>query len=122
MLLLTVILILIGQSTSDGFYSTDKKKLSKLIECIYIGLFLLLPTLVTGTDFHYIAGLILFYLFARLSIYDLVYNITAKLSLNYVGRTSFIYDDFMRRLKDWQFWIFRIFFAFLAIIIYVKVL
>lgn len=117
-----LILILIAQASSDALFFLNKKKISKAIECLYIALFLILPVFVCCKDFNTMSALILLYLFIRLSIYDIAFNITAGLAINYIGNTSYIYDNFMGKLSGWQFWVFRIFFAIIATIIYLKVL
>lgn len=122
MLAMIIIVILIAQASSDALFFLKKKRLSKLIECLYIALFLILPVFLKSIDFHYMSALILFYLFARLAIYDIVFNLTAGLSINYVGNTSYIYDDFISKLKNWEFWVFKIGFGLIALVIYIKIL
>jgi hypothetical protein len=122
MIALILTLILIAQAISDSFAYFDKKRAQKVTECIVVALFLTTIYFTTPGDFRYLIGYYLVYLFYRLAIYDVVINLSHKFPINYVGTTSPVYDDFMKRLKGWEFWAFRIWFMILTIFIYIKVL
>ena len=63
MITLNLIVILIAQAVSDAFFFLNKKKLSKLIECLYIALFFVMPIFICCKDFKTISEIGLLYLF-----------------------------------------------------------
>lgn len=117
-----ILIILVLQAVSDAYFFTGNKPVSKLLECLYIVGFMLLPALVTNRTFKYISALLVFYLFLRMSVYDIAFNLAAGLDINYVGKTSFLYDAAMSKLSVFSLWFSRVFCLAISVIIYIKLL
>lgn len=117
-----ILIILILQAVSDAYFFTGNKPVSKLLECLYIVGFMLLPALVTNRTLKYISALLVFYLFLRMSVYDIAFNLAAGLNINYIGKTSFIYDAAMSQLSVFALWFNRAFCLAISGIIYIKIL
>lgn len=117
-----ILVILILQAVSDAYFFTGNKPVSKLLECFYIFGFLVLPALITNRTFKYISALLVFYLFLRMSVYDIAFNLAAGLDINYVGKTSFLYDTAMSKLSVFSLWFNRVLCMAISVIIYIKIL
>lgn len=119
MILIVYILLIILSALTDALFDFGLKDWSKIIECFFIiGLFII-PIKYKRIDWRYLLKLGLIFLFLRIALFDVSYNIFRGLELNFIGSTS-PWDDFLIRLKSWQFWFMRGFFMFLALILYFK--
>jgi hypothetical protein len=121
MILIIYILLTILLATADALFFNGEKASSKLIECFFqIGIFLVPLFYKRNFDFMYLFGCGLVYLFLRLALFDLTFNIITGLGVNFVGTTSHIYDNIMSNFSDIAIWINRVFFLGLALLIYFK--
>lgn len=105
-----VILIFVIQSIlldaiGDGFKDNNKKEQGHLLSALSILSLLAIPLIGVQHDTWWwgIVG----YILIRIGIFDPVYNITRKLPVDYIGRTSY-WDKFLQQLKPYGFIFFRL--------------
>lgn len=113
--------IIIFQALEDGLRERKLKTLSKASEIGYIALFFLLMGIIPQSIENALQTLVL-YLTIRAYLFDPVMHLTASYPVNYVGVTSPGWDHLMKRLKGWQFWVFRVFFLGFSLFWYYKVI
>ena len=119
---LIIIIIVLLLAITDALFANESKELSKIIELAVIALFFVLMKSKKGITWKIVIAYGLFYAFIRGCLFDMAYNTTAGININFVGSTTYIYDWFMSKLNDWAFWVFRAFYLFIALIIYLKIL
>ena len=119
MILLAYILLTILAATTDALFFNGNKKPSKLVESFFQGLLILVPILYKPNfDIWYLINILIMYACIRIAIFDLTFNLITKLGINYVGTTTYLYDKIMNQIKDVWFWVARLFFLFVAVLIY----
>jgi len=92
------VIIIIG-AIADGLFDNGIKNISHFLHAIEIGLCLIFGIIFKIT-FRELIAFILSYLFIRLAIFDISYNITRGLDLFYIGSTS-LYDNIFAKIpKD----------------------
>ena len=137
MIYLTLLIIILLQSVSDGLRERSLKKWSKRLEHLSIGLFFVLPLAVFKdiSWIYFLSGgakeslwiivqvwfcITVLYLFIRAYLFDPVVHTVSGWKINTVGTTSPLWDKLMGRLHSWQFWVMRGFFLALSIFWYYK--
>lgn len=79
----------------DGFYDKGKKFLSSIFKSLFIGGVAIIPVFAHNGGYMDIIYLLLWWWI----LFDVVYNITRRISLFYVGRTKWT-DKLLRWLCD----------------------
>lgn len=121
MILIAYILLTILAATTDALFFNGNKSASKLVEFIFQAGLIFIPLLyVKRINLEYIVYIGLMYAFIRWSLFDLTFNLIARLNPNYVGTTTPIYDKLMSQLKDWAFWWMRVFAMGVAFVLYFR--
>lgn len=102
----------------DSLFFLKKKFESKLLrECVYLGFIAFSMLYVCQIEFNLFFRFVLTYIFLRIALFDVFFNLFSDLGINYLGSTD-AWNKLLKRLKLWQFWVLRLFFLFLAIIIW----
>jgi hypothetical protein len=119
MILIVLISVIILKALTDALFFRGKKRKSKWVEeAWFIILVFFLYQHNRQSDREVYAFIICYY-FLRAAIFDSIFNIFAKLAILHTGTTS-EWDDYMSRLKTWQYISYKAFFLCIAILIYVK--
>jgi hypothetical protein len=121
---LLILLSIILEGIEDALRDLGKKSIAKIIrefkrvsECSAFAVYFFF---VEVNFFHGLIGLILFLWILRFAVFDWPYNLVSRLPINFIGNTSFLYDNLMQRIKTWQYWVFKLTALALAIFIYIK--
>lgn len=86
-LILILLVIVALQAASDAFYDDGVKDVSKILEVVYIAMFLVLPLF----KFHW--TIIFAYISFRVLYFALIYNLIRGLAWDYCGSTTALYDQ-----------------------------
>lgn len=122
-LVITFIVIIVSQSGSDVLFDKKEKGWSKVVECIYVVLFLQIAWLSGFCSFSESVDQSALYLFIRMAIYDPSYNIMYGHKFNYIGTTTPVYDRVMRKISNPVVFIaYRIFFILMAVLVAWKIM
>lgn len=119
MTLATIILILILKALTDSLFFKGKKRLSKWIEESWFILLVWFLYWHNKQSENEVLAFLVCYYFMRAALFDTFYNVFTKLPIFYKGTTS-EWDDYMARIKTWQYIALKSFFLLLGILVYLK--
>jgi hypothetical protein len=122
MIFIAYLILTILAAVTDALFFNGDKSTSKIVEGLFQLTFLFIPLLYykNKINFKFLTNILLMYVFIRWSIFDMVFNVTSGLDINYVGTTTPIYDNIMNSLSGIMFWFVRAFSMFVALAIYFK--
>lgn len=119
MILIILILILILKALTDALFFKVKKRLSKWVEELwFIVLVLYLYNHNRQSESEVFAFLVCYY-FMRAAIFDTLFNLFAVLPIFHTGTTS-SWDDYMAKIKTWQYITLKSFLILIALLVYFK--
>jgi hypothetical protein len=107
---------------TDALFFKGDKSLSKIVEEISVLILFCLPLLYPkNPPFKFLLNIMLTYIFLRIALFDVFFNIFAGLDVYYLGSTD-IWNRLLSNigLHFILFWTYKAFFVFLVVIIWIK--
>jgi hypothetical protein len=120
MIPLIYIVLIILSALTDSLFFVGEKELSKLVEAIFVvGLFSV--PLLYKKNFKAVDLLTygLIYFFLHIALFDFSFNLFSGLKMMYIGRTDY-FSLIIQDISHWQNVLLRVWFLFLALLIYYK--
>lgn len=117
MALIIIISVIILKALVDGLFFRSKKRFSKWVEEAWFNVLVIyLYQHNRQSEFEFVHFLICTYAM-RAAIFDTFRNIFSNAPIFFKGTTS-EWDDFMSKLKTWQYILTKLFFLTISLIIY----
>lgn len=117
-----IAILIILLALTDALFFKGDKSLSKIVEEISMVILFCLPLLYPkNPPFKYLLNIILTYIFLRIALFDVFFNVFSGLNIYYLGTTD-LWNKLLSNigLHVVLFWGYKAFFIFLAVIIWIK--